>query len=384
MGGSRQFCVQCGHELKPDLRFCVACGRAVPVADPTRTSSDQVTWPSKGSYQPTEVSARPALSSPPVPANGLRRPVDQPAPALDGFSRPTAPPVPPPDGFSRPTAPPVPAAGDVSRRPDQFSPPPGEGGPGSQRPADQPRPSRPPRDPRSRRPAGGARSRRPTRGPRSRRPLVALIAVLLPAAVAAAVAYFLLGPSHPANPSANATRTGAGHQGTAQASAASPSISTSTSPSTTQVSEQQAASNLAGLLSQSVKDRSSITAAVNDVSSCGPSLSQDAQTLQNAATSRQQLLSQLAGLSGRSALSAAMLQSLTGAWQASAAADQDLGKWAQDEVSKGCTPNDQADANFRAAMGPDRQATTDKKAFVGRWNSIAARYGLTEYQWNQL
>ena len=79
-----------------------------------------------------------------------------------------------------------------------------------------------------------------------------------------------------------------------------------------------------------------------------------------------------------------MLQSLTGAWQASVAADQDLGKWAQDEVSKGCTPNDQADANFQAASGPDRQATTDKKAFVGQWNAIASQYGLAKYQWNQL
>jgi hypothetical protein len=204
--------------------------------------------------------------------------------------------------------------------------------------------------------------------------MVGAITVLLPAAVAAGVAFFLLGPSRPTNPGVSAT----------QAGAASSSVSASPSPSATQVSEQQAASNLAGLLSQSVKDRSSITAAVNDVSSCGPTLSQDPRTFQNAATSRRQLVSQLAGLSGRSALPAAMLQSLTGAWQASAAADQDLGKWAQDEVAKGCTPNDQADANFQAASGPDRQATTDKKAFVGQWNSIASRYGLAKYQWNQL
>jgi hypothetical protein len=294
--------------------------------------SVEPTWPSKGSYQPTEVSARPPLSSPPAPPDELRHPVDQPAPPLDDFSRPTAPPIPAPEDFSR--------------RPHQFSPPPG--------------------------------------GPRSRRPLVGLLTVLLPAAVAAAVAYFLIAPSHAANPNASTTQTGAGNQGTAQASAASPSVSTSPSPTPTQVSEQQAATNLAALLSRSVKDRSSITAAVNDVNSCGSTLSQDPQTFQNAAASRQQLLSQLAGLSGRSALPAAMLQSLTSAWQASATADQDLGKWAQDEVSKGCTPSDQADANFQAAEGPDGQATTDKKAFVGQWNSIATQYGLTKYQWNQL
>jgi hypothetical protein len=113
-------------------------------------------------------------------------------------------------------------------------------------------------------------------------------------------------------------------------------------------------------------------------------LSQDPQTFQGAAASHQRLLSRLSSLSGGSALPAAMLQSLTSAWHASAAADADLGRWAQDEVSNGCTQNDQADANFQAAAGPDGQATTEKKAFVSQWNSIASQYGLTTYQWNQL
>ena len=117
---------------------------------------------------------------------------------------------------------------------------------------------------------------------------------------------------------------------------------------------------------------------------CGPSLNQDPQTFQNAAASHQQLLSQLSSLAGRSALPAAMLQSLTSAWQASAAADKDLGQWAQDEVSNGCIHNDQADPSFQAAAGPDGQATTEKKAFVSQWDSIASQYRLTTYQWNQL
>jgi hypothetical protein len=314
-------------------RFCVQCGHELKpdlrfcVACGHAVSEATPTMPA---FAREDVAPAPPSVEPTWPSKGSY----QPAPPLDDFSRPTAPPVPAPEDFSR--------------RSHQFSPPPGR--------------------------------------PRSRRPLVGLLTVLLPAAVAATVAYFLIAPSHAANPNASTTQIGAGNKGTAQASAASPSVSTSPSPSPTptQVSEQQAATNLAALLSQSVKDRSSITAAVNDVNSCGSTLSHDSQTFQNAAASRQQLLSQLAGLSGRSALPAAMLQSLTGAWQASAAADQDLGKWAQDEVSKGCTPSDQADANFQAAEGPDGQATTDKKAFVGQWNSIATQYGLTKYQWNQL
>jgi hypothetical protein len=149
-------------------------------------------------------------------------------------------------------------------------------------------------------------------------------------------------------------------------------------------SAQQAAASLAGLLAQSVTDRSSTVNAVNSVSQCGPTLSQDPQILESAAASRQRLLSQLASLPGRSALPGQMLQALTGAWLASATADRDFAQWAQDELSRGCTQNDQADPNFQAARAPDAQATTDKKAFVNLWNPIAAQYGLTSYLWNQL
>jgi hypothetical protein len=79
-----------------------------------------------------------------------------------------------------------------------------------------------------------------------------------------------------------------------------------------------------------------------------------------------------------------MLRDLTQAWQASAAVDQDLSQWAQDESSGGCTPNDHADPHFQAAAGPDHQATSAKKAFVSQWNPIASGYRLASYQANQL
>jgi len=65
-------------------------------------------------------------------------------------------------------------------------------------------------------------------------------------------------------------------------------------------------------------------------------------------------------------------------------ADQDYAQWAQDEISDGCTVNNQSDPNAQAAAGPDAQATTDKKAFVSLWNPIATHDGLSAYQWNQL
>ena len=79
-----------------------------------------------------------------------------------------------------------------------------------------------------------------------------------------------------------------------------------------------------------------------------------------------------------------MLQDLTTAWQASGQADQDFAKWAQDEISQGCSTNDQSDASYQAATVPDDQATQDKKAFAALWTAIANEYGLPSYQYNQI
>ena len=148
--------------------------------------------------------------------------------------------------------------------------------------------------------------------------------------------------------------------------------------------QRSAAAGLATLLAQTAADRSSIVGAVGAVEHCTAALGQAPQVFENSAASRQRLLQQLAGLPGRSALPAPMLQELTGAWQASAAVDTDLGRWAQDEAAGGCKPNDHADANYQAASTPDLQATNDKTAFVSMWNVVAAKYGLTRYETSQL
>jgi hypothetical protein len=207
--------------------------------------------------------------------------------------------------------------------------------------------------------------------------IAACLAVLLAGGAAAAV--LVLHRHH--NPTTNTSAT-------SHHAAQHPTLGSSTASSTTSASaqppEQQAADSLSALLTQSVSDRSAIVSAVNDVNACGPNLSQDVQTFQNAATSRQNLLSQLANLPDSSALPASMLQSLTSAWQASMQADQDYAQWAQDEASQGCVPNDHSDSNYQAAGVPDGQATTDKQAFVSSWDPIATQYGLTTYQWDQL
>ena len=169
-------------------------------------------------------------------------------------------------------------------------------------------------------------------------------------------------------------------------SPATSSPAVSSSPATQSpavVTEQQAAVSLAALLARSASSRQAIDAAYNDVLQCGPNLTQDAQTFQDAATAHQQLLSDLAQLPGRSLLPQAMLSDLVSAWEASTSADDDFARWAADEVSSGCSIDDQSDPNFEAADAPDLQATASKTAFVKQWNPLASTYGLPTYQQNQ-
>jgi hypothetical protein len=172
--------------------------------------------------------------------------------------------------------------------------------------------------------------------------------------------------------------------------AAAPAYSGVSSPSSSVVSSpalpsrQQAARALAALLAQSGTDRAAVTQAFSAVADCSAGLSQDETIFSNAASSHQSLLGELAALPGRSALPASMLADLTAGWQASVEADQDFARWTQDEISRGCSANDQADASYQAAMVPDHQATTDKKAFAALWTEIANEYRLPLYQYNQI
>ena len=222
----------------------------------------------------------------------------------------------------------------------------------------------------------------PTGSPGSRKPLIyGLVAGLVAAVVAAAVLVLSHHPG-PTTPLGGPTT--------------SPSVQLSSTPATTQSPTQsptqgntispqeQAAENLSALLTQSVTDRSSIDAATTDAQNCGPMLAQDPQTLENAATNRQNLLTELANLSGASNLPPNLITQLTGAWQSSMKADQAYAQYAQDQLSNGCVKNDTSDPNYQAAIGPDGQATTYKQAFVGLWNPIAMQYGLPTYVWSQL
>jgi zinc-ribbon domain len=349
VGEPRRFCVRCGHELKQESRFCAACGHALPGTGQQRAGpagGEEVAGPG---YELTSTMSGPSGDD----LVGPRPPAEPAWPSKGSYDPVGVSPQPGWPSRSPASAAVDPPSGAVDPAPDAVDRPP------------------------------AATDRSAAAQPRSRWPL-ALGLVVLVAAGTVAVILLLLRPSHIAQVSAGATQANARGHKTARATPALPSASSSPAATSSQPPEQRAASSLATLLAQSVTDRSSIQTAVSDVNQCGPTLSQDPRTFEKAATSRQQLLSHLAGLPGRSALPASMLQALTGAWQASEAADQDLGQWAHDEVSRGCTQNDQSDANFQAATDPDDQATADKMAFVSQWDSVAAQYGLTTYQWNQL
>jgi zinc-ribbon domain len=218
----------------------------------------------------------------------------------------------------------------------------------------------------------------------SRRPLIAGVVVLVLAGLAAATLLIVHPFGHHAGPRSASTLAPTSAPAPTPTPTPTPGPTpgpTSASPS---LSRQQAAGNLATLLAQSVSDRNSIRKAYNDALRCGPGLRQDAQTFQNGASSREQLLSQLADMPSRSALPGQVLGDLTSAWQASVRADKDYAKWAQDLVSAGCAGGNQSDPHFVAASTPNLQATADKKAFVRQWNPLAAQYGLTRYKQDEL
>jgi hypothetical protein len=221
--------------------------------------------------------------------------------------------------------------------------------------------------------------------PRDGRPQLMVIAAIVLSAVAAGAVVALI-----------LVRSPGGHSGTgstAPASASSP-VQAATGdavasqaggqPTSGPASEQAAAQNLSRLLTQSISDRSAILSAYNDVDTCGPGVAQDAQTFQQAATSRQNLLARLGALPGASALPSRLLQSLNGAWQASVAADQDYAAWASDESTHGCRAHDTANAHYQATSEANREATTDKTTFAGLWNPIAVKYSLPTYRQDEL
>jgi hypothetical protein len=147
--------------------------------------------------------------------------------------------------------------------------------------------------------------------------------------------------------------------------------------------QRQAAAQLAGLLSQSGGDRGDVNHAYYATQACR-TLPHDRQVFARAAANRQNLLNKLGSLPDASALSPAMIQALTGAWQASAETDTDYANWAA-SLEHGCKPGKTAsNPNLAASAAPGSTATEDKQAFVQQWNPLAEKYSLKTYTFGEL
>ena len=369
MAGVSRACRNCGVEQRQGARFCPRCGQPVeeqfaeerPHPDPASPHHDV-----SGDWHAATVSQPPyqAPVSPPTayqpvsPLMGYQPPVNTPPVNTPPVNTPRGPYPPPASYQATPSYPP----------PDQQTYRP---------PFEPPRPQTGPTGPTGpRRPPGPS-----DRDRRDRAPLIwsLLAAVLVVVAVAFVLLQHPFGHHEAAGDTANSSRTTPPVSPSPTASA-----SDSSSPTAATGTERQAASNVAGMLTRSVSDRTAIVSAYNDVANCGPNLASDAGVFTRAANSRTTILANLAAMPGRSALPPALLSDLTKAWQASVAADQALARWASDESAHGCVPNNTSDPGYQASIAPDNEATTYKTDFTTQWNPIGARYGLTTYRPNQL
>lgn len=405
MDGIGRTCLGCQAELGPHARFCPKCGRptgtAVPgLAPGGPVPGDQVSGPGDG---PGFTIVAPPAAAPSSP--GWNEPTATQTAFPDRLYQAPLPPPTRPQALSGPPPPstvpsyPLPAreraAYEQGFREQRSQNPQGFG---SFQPAVQPPPGPPPGPP-----------RRPPRRPGGRRSgsSLALWGILVVLLVGGGVAGVLIahpfsqphlrgaantGP-RPGTPGGSSPGTGTGGStsaaspaapGTGTASPATSPIASPSATAVTAVTEQQAATGVASMLSQTVSDRAAISNAASDVGDCGPSLASDAKVFNDAARSRESLLSSLTAMPGRAALPSALVSDLTKAWQASITADQAYAKWANDEFIQGCVPNDTTDPGYEATNTPNLEATQYKTAFVSVWNPIAAQYGLTQYQQGQL
>jgi len=157
--------------------------------------------------------------------------------------------------------------------------------------------------------------------------------------------------------------------------------------------QRTAAQALAQLLATSASDRSAVEAAIKDVDSCGPGLSQDVNTFQRAASSLQALIGQFDSIPDTFTLPTQIIPDLSDAWVADQQEYAGFGQWAQDEDSvRGCYPAgdianpsaQEANGFYQDAADDGGEATPYMQNLVGLWNPIATEYGLTTYKWNQL
>ncbi len=151
------------------------------------------------------------------------------------------------------------------------------------------------------------------------------------------------------------------------------------------VAEQQA-TQLGALLRTSNSSRTSVISAVASIKACD-NLSASAATLRAAAREREDLVTQLSGMTLNALPDHTdLVGQLTEAWKASAAADNDYAEWAGQTAHKGGCHKHQAKVTSAVEKGNAQsgRATVAKQKAAALWNPIAKQYGLTQRQFTQL
>jgi flagellar basal body-associated protein FliL len=229
-------------------------------------------------------------------------------------------------------------------------------------------------DPEPRRAAGPQRRRTSRRGV-----LIGVVAVVILAAVGAVA--FLVGKGKPTTATNAGNVVGVSPSVTSVAPSSSPSASPSSS-APTQPPGAAAMATLASYLSQSASVRPNVQNAINGVQSCSESPADAETTIEQAITTRQNILQGLQTLSvGALPNGAQLVSALRTAMQNSVDADTDYHAWMEDLASSGnsCGSNANQDSNYVAAGTADSAATTSKTAFVNLWNPMAPIYGQPTY-----
>ena len=139
---------------------------------------------------------------------------------------------------------------------------------------------------------------------------------------------------------------------------------------------------LASYLSQSAAARPTVQAAISNVQNCSESPATAEGALQQAITTRQNILQGLQTVSvGALPNGAQLVSALRTAMQNSLDADNDYHAWMADLASSGspCQSNPNQDSHYVAAGNADSASTTSKEAFVSLWNPMAPTYGQQTY-----
>ena len=135
-------------------------------------------------------------------------------------------------------------------------------------------------------------------------------------------------------------------------------------------------------LARSASVRPTVQPAIDGVRSCSVSPQSGEATLQQAISTRQDILTGLQALSPSGLPNGAQLIStLETAMQDSISADKDYQSWMADFANAGnpCGSNPGQDSNYAAGQDASNAATIAKNDFLAIWNSMAPQYGQQTY-----